>query len=188
MKKTLTFISFALILLLYGEGNLVSQDLSTEDTLALFSQAFDMIWLVMAAALVFFMQAGFAMVECGLTRAKNAGNLIMKNLMDFSVGAVSYWVIGWALMYGVSALGFFGTSQFFLSGAESATYRDWFFQVVFAGTAATVVSGAMAERTRFVSYLLYTICYYTLGFCYFNKIFYMITQPQPVGGERDLRA
>lgn len=119
--------------------------------------AFDMIWLTVSGALVFFMQAGFAMVEVGLTRAKNAGNIIMKNLMDFAVGAIAYFAVGWALMYGESIGGFIGSSQFFLEGAESATYRDWFFQVVFAATAATIVSGAMAERTKYSGYLLYSV-------------------------------
>jgi Amt family ammonium transporter len=81
----------------------------------------------------------------------------MKNLMDFSVGAIFYWAIGWALMYGVSKSGFLGGSQFFLAGADSATFRDWMFQVVFAATAATIVSGAMAERTKFNAYLVYSV-------------------------------
>ena len=119
--------------------------------------AFDMIWLTVAGALVFFMQAGFAMVETGLTRAKNASNIIMKNLMDFSVGALAYFAVGWGLMYGSSAGGFIGTDQFFLAGADSTIFRDWFFQVVFAATAATIVSGAMAERTKYSGYLLYSI-------------------------------
>ncbi len=118
--------------------------------------AFDAIWLVLCATLVFFMQAGFAMVETGLTRAKNAGNIIMKNLMDFSVGAIMYWAIGWALMYGTSVGTFIGGDSFFVSG-DPGLMRDWFFQVVFAATAATIVSGAMAERTRFTSYLIYSI-------------------------------
>jgi ammonium transporter, Amt family len=129
---------------------------SVTETLDLFSQAFDMIWLILAAALVFFMQAGFAMVETGLTRAKNANNILMKNLMDFSAGAVAFWAVGWALMYGVSK-GIIGTDQFFLRGADSAMFRDWMFQVVFAATAATIVSGAMAERTKFTSYLVYSV-------------------------------
>mgnify|MGYP006268762091 CR=1 FL=1 len=149
-KKFFLFIALSLVL---GAGRVVAQELTMADV----SAAFDMIWLVVAAALVFFMQAGFAMVETGLTRAKNAGNIIMKNLMDFSVGAIAYWAIGWALMYGASAGGFIGTDQFFLAGADSATYRDWFFQVVFAATAATIVSGAMAERTKFSGYLIYSI-------------------------------
>ncbi len=77
--------------------------------------------------------------------------------MDFSVGAIAYWAIGWALMYGETVGGFIGGSQFFLEGADSATYRDWFFQVVFAATAATIVSGAMAERTKFTGYLVYSV-------------------------------
>lgn len=127
------------------------------DTLILHGQALDMIWLIMAAALVFFMQAGFAMVETGLTRAKNASNILMKNLMDFSAGAVVYWAVGWALMYGASAGGFIGSDQFFLSSADFIVFRDWMFQVVFAATAATIVSGAMAERTKFTSYLVYSV-------------------------------
>lgn len=151
MRKRL-FLFFMLSTVL-GVGSIFAQELTMADV----SAALDMIWLVVAAALVFFMQAGFAMVETGLTRAKNASNILMKNLMDFSVGALAYWAVGWALMYGSSAGGFIGTDQFFLAGAESATYRDWFFQVVFAATAATIVSGAMAERTKFSGYLLYSI-------------------------------
>jgi Amt family ammonium transporter len=118
------------------------------------------IWLIVAGALVFLMQAGFAMVETGLTRAKNAGNIIMKNLMDFSVGAIIYFVLGWALMYGINkGTGepgkFLGFSDFFLS--DSGDMLGYFFQVVFAATAATIVSGAMAERTKFVAYLVYSL-------------------------------
>jgi Amt family ammonium transporter len=155
MKKLLfCFLLGALLLTVSTNG--YAQE-STQETLELFSAAFDMIWLVLAAALVFFMQAGFAMVETGLTRAKNAGNILMKNLMDFSVGAVAFWAIGWALMYGATAAGLIGTNQFFLGGADSAVFRDWMFQVVFAATAATIVSGAMAERTKFTAYLVYSV-------------------------------
>jgi Amt family ammonium transporter len=114
-----------------------------------------MIWLTLAAALVFFMQAGFAMVETGLTRAKNAGNIIMKNLMDFSTGALIFWAVGWAIMYGSSYGGF--SDNLFLKVNDSSVLRDWIFQVVFAATAATIVSGAMAERTKFSSYLIYSV-------------------------------
>ncbi len=127
------------------------------EVMLLHQQSIDMIWLILAAVLVFFMQAGFAMVEIGLTRAKNSGNIIMKNLMDFSAGALIYWAFGWAVMYGSSAFGLFGTSQFFITHADAGLLRDWMFQVVFAATAATIVSGAMAERTRFSSYLVYTL-------------------------------
>jgi Amt family ammonium transporter len=143
--------------------------------------ALDMVWLFLGASLVFIMQAGFALVETGLTRAKNATNIIMKNLMDFCLGAVVYWAIGWAFMYGnvgLDAAGepipgkFLGLSEFFGSRGDDAMaipeyYRDWFFQVVFAATAATIVSGAMAERTKFKSYLIYT--------CFISAVIYPIS-------------
>ena len=126
----------------------------------------DIMWTLIAAFLVFFMQAGFAMVEAGFTRAKNACNILMKNLMDFSVGSLAYWAIGFGLMFGASKAGLFGTSKFFLAGAapvdgamgldQFKELTSWMFQVVFAATAATIVSGAMAERTKFVSYLIYS--------------------------------
>jgi Amt family ammonium transporter len=121
----------------------------------------DYVWTLVAAALVFFMQAGFAMVEAGFTRAKNAINIMMKNLMDFSMGSLAFWAIGFGLMFGVSAGGWIGTSGFFLSdfspGQDPWVLAFWMFQVVFAATAATIVSGAMAERTRFIGYLVYSI-------------------------------
>jgi Amt family ammonium transporter len=120
----------------------------------------DIVWTIVCAALVFFMQAGFAMVEAGFTRAKNAGNIMMKNLMDFCMGGVAYWAIGFGLMFGVSN-GLTGGSLFFFSPDNSGIdgqwgYTFWIFQVVFAATAATIVSGAMAERTKFASYLVYS--------------------------------
>jgi Amt family ammonium transporter len=118
------------------------------------------VWTLVAAALVFFMQAGFAMVETGFTRAKNAINIMMKNLMDFSVGTLAFWAVGFGLMFGASSTGWFGTSGFFLSdfgpGEDPWVLAFWMFQVVFAATAATIVSGAMAERTKFVGYLIYS--------------------------------
>jgi len=120
------------------------------------ASAVNEVWLVLAAALVMFMQAGFALVEAGFTRAKNAGNIIMKNFMDFSVGGITYWAFGFALAYGGSTLGGFlayGDLFFFNDNDLAAT---WFFQVVFAATAATIVSGAVAGRVKFVSYLMYT--------------------------------
>ena len=120
----------------------------------------DYMWTLIAAALVFFMQAGFAMVEAGFTRAKNAINILMKNVMDFSVGSLAYWAIGFGLMFGASSTGWFGTTGFFLSdftwGGDPWVLVFWMFQVVFAATAATIVSGAMAERTKFSSYLIYS--------------------------------
>ncbi len=157
MKKGIRFLIIGGVLLLFASGLAFGQSTDTAKTLKLFSDAFDMIWLVLTAALVMFMQAGFAMVEAGLTRAKNAGNILMKNLLDFSVGVVAYWAIGWAIMYGADKLGLIGTNQFFLAGATSSTFRDWMFQVVFAATAATIASGAMAERTKFSAYLVYSV-------------------------------
>ncbi|WP_319574963.1 ammonium transporter [uncultured Desulfobacter sp.] len=118
------------------------------------------VWTLVAAVLVFFMQAGFAMVEAGFTRAKNCVNIMMKNLMDFSMGSLFYWAIGFGLMFGASKTGFFGTTGFFLSDFEVDgdpwVLAFWMFQVVFAATAATIVSGAMAERTKFTGYLVYS--------------------------------
>ncbi len=151
MKKSRKMLIFTILALLLSVS--VHADEIT-DTLELYSAAFDAIWLLLCGGLVFFMQAGFAMVETGLTRAKNAGNIIMKNLMDFSAGAILYWAIGWGLMYGKSAGGIIGTSDFFLASGDT---MNWFFQVVFAATAATIVSGAMAERTKFSSYLIYSV-------------------------------
>jgi len=120
----------------------------------------DYLWTLIAAALVFFMQAGFAMVETGFTRAKNAVNILMKNLMDFSMGSIAYWAIGFGLMFGATTTGLLGTSGFFLSdftpGGDPWVLAFWMFQVVFAATAATIVSGAMAERTKFIGYLVYS--------------------------------
>jgi Amt family ammonium transporter len=111
-----------------------------------------------AAFLVFFMQAGFAMVEAGFTRAKNAVNILMKNLMDFSVGTIAFFLVGFGLMFGKTN-GLFGTTLFGLAGIEPGADWSWtflIFQTVFAATAATIVSGAMAERTKFVGYLVYS--------------------------------
>ncbi len=121
-----------------------------------------MIWMVIAAALVFLMQAGFAMVEVGLTRAKNTANILMKNMMDFCLGALAFFLVGWGLMYGADKLsGFLGWGEFSLLGVDAADWpnkmKDWFFQVVFAATAATIVSGAVAERIKFKAYLIYTV-------------------------------
>jgi Amt family ammonium transporter len=120
----------------------------------------DYVWTLVAAALVFFMQAGFAMVETGFTRAKNAVNIMMKNLMDFSMGSLAFWAIGFGIMFGATSTGWFGTSGFFLSdfkvGGDPWVLAFWMFQVVFCATAATIVSGAMAERTKFSGYLIYS--------------------------------
>ena len=117
------------------------------------------IWMLVAGFLVYFMQAGFAMVESGFCRAKNANNLMMKNLLDFVIGSLAYFAIGFAFMYGADKFGLIGTSGWFLGGDfyDVTMYRDFMFQVVFAATAATIVSGAVAERLKFNSYLVYSV-------------------------------
>jgi len=120
----------------------------------------NIVWTAVAAFLVFFMQAGFALVESGFTRAKNTINILMKNLMDFSIGSIAFFIVGFGLMFGATN-GLFGTTDFALAGADWAG-ADWnftflIFQTVFAGTAATIVSGAMAERTKFKAYLVYSV-------------------------------
>lgn len=123
----------------------------------------DILWLTIAAILVFLMQAGFAMLESGLTRAKNAVNIMTKNFLDFSFGALLFWAIGYAFMYGENGNGFIGwdTNMLFMEvadkGADNATSAAWFFQIVFAATAATIVSGAMSERTKLVGYVAYSV-------------------------------
>ncbi len=112
-------------------------------------------WILIGTVLVFFMQAGFAMVETGFTRAKNAGNIIMKNLMDFACGTIVFWLLGFGLMFAENN-GFIGGLQIFIGG-DGVDYATLMFQTVFCATAATIVSGAMAERTKFSSYLIYSI-------------------------------
>lgn len=113
----------------------------------------DTTWILIGAALVFFMQAGFAMVETGLTRAKNAGNIIMKNLMDFCIGTPIYWFIGFGIMFGSTAP-LFGKIDLFCLSTDD--YTTMIFQAVFCATSATIVSGAMAERTKFSAYCIYS--------------------------------
>ncbi len=121
----------------------------------------DYVWTIMAAALVFLMQAGFAMLETGLTRAKNAANIIMKNVMDAAAGSIVFFLVGFGLMFGPSLGGWIGTSGFALTGIEGQdatwTYAFFFFQAVFAATAATIVSGAVAERVKFSAYLVFSL-------------------------------
>ena len=174
MEKRKIYIKSVLLLLILVllSGNLFAQDstavatASTVDEAALTSLSdslqnnLNIVWTCVAAFLVFFMQAGFAMVESGFTRAKNTVNILMKNLMDFSIGSIVFFLIGFALMFGTTN-GFFGTDSFAMAGSDVAG-KDWdwtflIFQTVFAGTAATIVSGAMAERTKFTAYLTYSV-------------------------------
>ncbi|MCK4859009.1 MAG: ammonium transporter [Candidatus Omnitrophica bacterium] len=159
MRKTAAKVALAILfilvfpMLVFAEGTTVASNVVAIDT----------VWTLVAAFLVFFMQPGFAMVETGFTRAKNAANILMKNLMDFCIGSIAFWVIGFGIMFGASALGLFGTNGFFLSTANPSTadglwqFAYWIFQAVFAATAATIVSGAVAERTKFPAYLIYSV-------------------------------
>ncbi|MFA5292095.1 MAG: ammonium transporter [Phycisphaerae bacterium] len=132
--------------------------LTLESVKAELQNNINIVWTCVAAFLVFFMQAGFALVETGFTRAKNSVNILMKNLMDFVIGSLAFFLLGFGLMFGVSN-GLFGTSMFAMNGTAPGDSWNWtflIFQTVFAATAATIVSGAMAERTKFISYLVYS--------------------------------
>lgn len=117
------------------------------------------VWVLLCAFLVFMMQGGFAMVETGFCRAKNATNLMAKNIMDFVIGSLVFMMIGFALMFGVSKMGVIGTTGWFLTGGDYdvGRYLLYMFQVVFAATAATIVSGAVAERLKIKAYIIYSI-------------------------------
>ncbi|GMQ98484.1 MAG: ammonium transporter [Acidimicrobiia bacterium] len=155
MKRRLTMSLMLAIVIVAGpfaSGALAQAEPSIVDV----GLAVDSVWLLVAAAMVMFMQAGFALVEAGFTRAKNAGNIIMKNLMDFSVGGLVYWAFGFALAYGGSSVGgLIGYGDVFFFD-DQARAGEWFFQVVFAATAATIISGAVAGRVKFSAYLIYT--------------------------------
>ena len=119
----------------------------------------DVIWTLLGAALVYFMQAGFAMCEAGLTRAKNTGNILMKNMMDFCIGTPAFWLVGFGLMFGGSGA-FIGKLDPLIRGSyQFGSLPTWcfvIFQTVFCATSATIVSGSMAERTNFKAYCLYS--------------------------------
>jgi Amt family ammonium transporter len=127
--------------------------------------AIDTVWVLVSASLIFFMQAGFALIEAGVTSAKNIGNILMKNLMDFVVVAIVFYAAGFAIMFG-DGNPFFGTGGWFgdgnpfgaLAAAQVPIEAKLLFQLMFAAVAATIVSGAMVERTRFLPYLLACAC------------------------------
>lgn len=132
----------------------------TDNILSVITDNIFGVWFLIGAALVFFMQCGFAMVETGFTRAKNAGNIIMKNLMDFCIGSVMFILIGYGLMFGQDYIaGLFGLPNLgLIKGyySSSGNWSNFVFNLVFCATAATIVSGAMAERTKFISYCIYS--------------------------------
>ncbi len=161
-RKFVWMLLSGLMLTLFVASPLMAEEAEpvTAEALTVLQDNINIVWTCIAAFLVFFMQAGFAMVESGFTRAKNTINIMMKNLMDFSIGTLAFFFIGFGLMFGVSN-GLFGTTNFLLAGTD-VQGADWnwtflIFQTVFAGTAATIVSGSMAERTKFVGYLAYSV-------------------------------
>lgn len=155
MKLRYKLILF--LLALFATDSVSAQDLTAETV----QNNLNYVWTIIAACLVFFMQAGFAMVEVGFTRAKNAVNIIMKNMMDVGAGSLAFFVVGFGIMFGTSATGWIGTDGFMLMEIGDFSiewsYTFFFFQAVFAATAATIVSGAVAERTAFNAYLIFSI-------------------------------
>ena len=129
----------------------------TEEIMNAISSEVYGVWFLIGAALVFWMQAGFAMVEAGFTRAKNTGNIIMKNLMDFCIGTVMFILIGFGLFLGEDVAGIFGKPGFdIFTNYANFDWSNFVFNLVFCATTATIVSGAMAERTKFLSYCVYS--------------------------------
>ncbi|MFP4321082.1 MAG: ammonium transporter [Anaerolineales bacterium] len=133
-----------------------------EEQLAQLRLDVDTVWILVAGFLVFFMQAGFALLEAGFVRSKNVVNILMKNFFDVSIGAIIFWAIGWGIMYGPDGNNIIGSGEFFLDNFREidgavAGEASWFFQFAFAATAATIASGAMAGRTEYRGYLIYTV-------------------------------
>jgi Amt family ammonium transporter len=153
------FVVLAIILFSISSESL-AQDATSSGEAPAFN-ALDTFWIIFAAVLVFFMQAGFGLVEAGMVRAKNAGNILMKNLMDFSLASLAFLAVGYAVMWG-DGNGFIGMEGWFLIGIETPVegvplYAFWLFQAAFAGAAATIVAGGVAERMKFSAYLYYSI-------------------------------
>lgn len=147
MKIILTVLLYIFELSLANSAETATQDFSIKESL-------DTVWIVTAAALVFFMQSGFALLESGMSRAKNAINVVMKNYLDVCIGSIVFWIVGYGLLFGDNVSGFIGTSHFLLNDHDDMDYSLLLFQTMFAATAVTIVSGAMAERTRFHAYLV----------------------------------
>lgn len=128
----------------------------TEEMMSTLNGQLFAVWFLMGAALVFWMQAGFAMVEAGFTRAKNSGNILMKNLMDFCIGTIVFILIGFSLLLGEDLMGLIGKPGFdIFTSYSDFDWSNFVFNLVFCATTATIVSGAMAERTKFLSYCLH---------------------------------
>ena len=135
-----------------------------EEQLVYLKSNIDQFFLIIMGMIVFLMQCGFGFLEAGAVRSKNTTNILMKNLMDSAIAALSYWLFGWAFAYGADGNAFIGYDNFALEDKDETLAAAWFFQFVFAATAATIVSGAIAERTQFVAYIAY--CITLTGFVY----------------------
>jgi Amt family ammonium transporter len=131
---------------------IIQETITVESLAGAIKDDMGMLWMLIAGILVFFMQAGFTLVESGMTRSKNAVNIAMKNLLDIAVGSLTYWFVGYSLMYGDTTNGWF-----FWSGIMQGEGADLFFQTMFAATAATIVSGAIAGRTKYSTYIVFSI-------------------------------
>ncbi len=143
------FLPIAISLVLASPASLAAEASVADMQLALNS-----VWVVLTGILVFFMQAGFALVESGMSRAKNAVNVIMKNYLDACVGGIIFWAVGYGLMFGLNNSGWIGSSHFFTHDLSSWDWTFLFFQMMFAATSTTIASGAMAERIHFSAYLI----------------------------------
>ena len=163
LKGRFLLLTCMLVLLLGMPEAAFAEDdtaLSMADSIANLKQGLDTVWVLIAAFLVFFMQAGFGMVEAGFIRAKNTCNILTKNFLDFCMASLGFFLVGYALMFG-NGNGFLGTSGFMLIGLEETTnglplFAFWLFQAAFCGAAATIVAGGMAERMNFKAYLIYS--------------------------------
>lgn len=195
MKPRKLFTFAMPILLLMASALFAAEEkkpaFSAEEAIKTLRSETDLVWLLVAGFLVFFMQAGFAYVETGFSRKKNAVNILMKNTSDFLVGSLAFWMIGFSLMFGPQLIAGFGVGMpiFFdklLEGADGKpiayNYGFLFFQMVFAGTAATIVSGAMAERTKFISYVFFSFICSALIYPLFGSLVWSnLFDPKNVG-------
>lgn len=154
MKKLMGVIIFLGIPgILFAEGSVTH-----EAAVVSLSRDVNILWVSISAALVFFMQAGFLMLEAGLVRAKNTINVAIKNLVYYITSTIGFYIVGFGIMFGTSFLGFTGTDFFLLRGMNTGQqYAFFLFQVAFMGTAATIVSGAVAERIKFSGYVIAAI-------------------------------
>ncbi len=165
MLKKLGFLSFIIAVFILQISVFAAEAPSPESN----ATAIDTVWVLISAFMVFLMHAGFTCVEAGFTQAKNTVNIIMKNVMTISIGILAYYLVGFALMFGTDIAGIIGSKGFALTARELFDFgipldAFWFFQAVFAATCATIVSGAMAERTKFSAYLIF--CVFICSFTY----------------------